>query len=38
MDGLRGQERGMGEEQDWENEKGGEEGNRLDVGCVCVCV
>ncbi len=42
MDGLRGQERSVGEEQEgekeWENERRGEEGNRLDVGCVCGCV
>lgn len=42
MDGLRGQERSVGEEQEgeqeWENERGGEEGNRLDAGCIYICV
>lgn len=38
MDRLRGQERSAGEEQEWENESGGEKGNRLDVVSVCACV
>lgn len=37
MDQLRGQERNVAEEQEWENERGGEKGNRLDVVCVRVC-
>lgn len=36
MDQLRGQERNVAEEQEWENERGGEKGNRLDVVCVVV--
>lgn len=36
MDGLRGREGSVREEKEWENEMGGEEGNRLDVGCVRV--
>lgn len=38
MDRLRGQERSADEEQEWENESGGEKGNRLDVVSVCACV